>query len=1737
MITRKISLILGILALIAWTPLANGTTASPQRYVFNRMDLPTSSQPVSVVTGDFNGDGKPDIAVIHQNSSYICVFLANPDSTFGPCLSTTITSTATIGPSSLVAADFNGDGKLDLAFVNGNSTVGVLLGNGDGTFAAEMDFAVPSGAVSLATGDLNGDGRPDLVVGAQGGLAAYLGNGDGTFTNSWNLAHTCISPTVCVQVLLGDFNGDGKLDLAFTNPSAAGDVVVDLGNGDGTFQNVFVGTNTNHQASGITAADLNGDGKLDLVTADLDGSVSVLLGNGDGSFSVTSYPLGGNCAPCGVPSSVVVADFNGDGKPDVAVTYSAVDPSGILVLINGGGGALGTPVKYPAGLNSYALALADFNQDGLTDLVVANQGSSSLSILIGDSGGTFLNKTPLALPSQGTSLAVGDFNGDGLPDLVVSSNSLSAFLGNPDGSFRSSYSVSFGPSSPTATVTGDFNNDGKLDVMLNFLVGVAVFLGNGDGTFSLAQAADSRVGSTAGLAVGDFNGDGKLDRAIVNAAANSVTIQLGNGDGTFQAPVSYATAVNPSSIVVGDFNKDGNLDLAVVNNGSGTVSILLGNGDGTFQARQDFGPVGTAALTSSLAVADFNGDGNLDLAVATNTTNIAIFLGKGDGTFQAGQLYSVGTHDPSLVAAGDFYAEGKIDLAVAFSAADNFVLLRGNGDGTFQSPELDFPGWSTQGAVALAADNFGSAGGLGLAELFQPIGTSLSTNSVYVILNKPVISLFPASLVFQPQQIGMTSPPEIVTVYNPSSTELIISRIDKTGDFAETDTCTTAPVLPGGNCIITGSFTPTASGLRAGTFILTTNAGAGQQMIILSSTQESTLTSLSSSTNPSIYGQSITLTASVTPTQGGSAMGTVTFTDGGSPIGSGTLSSGSATLITASLSAGPHSLQAVYPANNGLIGSSSSVLTQTVNQGSTTIVVSCGSTGIGPHLGTFIDERILCSAVVNPILPAVGIPTGTVNFFDGGTSIGYGQLDSTAPPGAAGPASIGVGFSTAGTHLITAQYVGDTNFAGSTTSSAYSLVVSTIRTTLTITCASTASQPIVGQPVQCSALATPSSSGPGFPTGIVTFFDGGISIGTAPLNNTNPAGGPAVFNTPPFLSAGQHLITAQYAGDSNYGGSSTTSATTVPVLKDSVSLGALNTSLNPSFAGNSITFSTPLTVFIPAGASSLPQITGSVTFSDGPNVLGSVPVGPATPVVNGSLLISFTASFGPGQHPISASYSGDSNYLASSPTSLTQFVNKISTTITLASTGSNASLLGQPVTLTATVGPQGGPLSPTSNVSFFDGATLLGTVPLTGASATFIANGLSVGSHSFTASYGGDANFNASGPSAPPLAWTVTNPATTTLLASSPNPSVYGQLVTFTATVTSSAGTPGGPVTFFDGATLLGSGTLSTTGVATFSVPFLSAGTHTITASYAAKGNYLGSTSSTVLEVVTPAPLKVTANSTSRLYGQSNPAFTGTISGIQNGDNITAAYSTSATPVSPVGTYSIVPTLADPTNKLGNYTVTINNGTLTINPAVLTITANNSTKVLNAPNPTFTVSYRGFVNGDTSNVLTTMPACTTTATTTSPVGTYPITCSGAAATNYTFSYVSGTLTITYQAGGMCDGDVNHQILQPINADGTSVWKQGRTIPAKFRVCDSNGASVAAPGTVANFALVQIIAGTVTSVDETVSSTNSDTAFRWDPTGQQWIFNISTSNLSAGHTYVYAITLNDGSVIMFQFGLR
>ncbi|GEM_PF-6058861 len=377
--------------------------------------------------------------------------------------------------------------------------------------------------------------------------------------------------------------------------------------------------------------------------------------------------------------------------------------------------------------------------------------------------------------------------------------------------------------------------------------------------------------------------------------------------------------------------------------------------------------------------------------------------------------------------------------------------------------------------------------------------------------------------------------------------------------------------------------------------------------------------------------------------------------------------------------------------------------------------------------------------------------------------------------------------------------------------------------------------------------------------------------------------------------------------------------------------------------------------------------------------------------------------------------------------------------------------------------------------------------------------------------------------------------ATSTSISLTPATTIpYGTAATAMVTVSPTSGDVAGNVTVsVDGGAAI---TMALSGgSASFNLGVLGAGNHLLAANFAAQGSLLGSSASGTLTVAR-APLTITASNRSKTYGQTvtlaGTEFT--TSGLVNADNVASVALTSAgaaASASVAGSpYPITPSAAVGAG-LGNYNITYVNGALTVSPALLTITAGNATKILDAPNPSpLPWMPMGFVSGENASALTANPTCSATATTASPVGTYPITCYGAAAANYTFTYVAGTLKILYATA------IGHVIQPPINADGSSVYKQGRTVPAKFDVYDANGVAIGTPGVVSSFLLTTIMSGTTTtSVEDVVDSNNPDTAFRWD--GQEWIFNITTGNLAAGNTYIYTITLNDGSTIVFQYGLR
>jgi hypothetical protein len=338
------------------------------------------------------------------------------------------------------------------------------------------------------------------------------------------------------------------------------------------------------------------------------------------------------------------------------------------------------------GPQTWGVAVGDFNNDGVADVVTAGVGDGLLSVLIGNGNGTFKPRTTLAAPvgSDPSTVVVADFNRDGKQDLAVvngfgGTETLSIFLGNGDGTFQSEVTYNAGLD-PKGLAVGDFNGDGFADLVAVDAQNnsINVMLGNGDGTFQPYVAYPVGNLPYSGV-LGDFDQDGNLDVAVNNSDDGTVGVLFGNGDGTFNPQVTFAVGIAPRTLAVGDFNGDGFVDLAVTNYGSNTVTVLLGASDksGNFTVQTPALAVGTNP--AGIAVADFNGDGFADLVVTNSGANSAsILLGKGDGTFQA-QVAFTGNigNSPYAVAVGDFNGDGLLDLAIANYTDQSASVLLG----------------------------------------------------------------------------------------------------------------------------------------------------------------------------------------------------------------------------------------------------------------------------------------------------------------------------------------------------------------------------------------------------------------------------------------------------------------------------------------------------------------------------------------------------------------------------------------------------------------------------------------------------------------------------------------------------------------------------------------------------------------------------------------------------------------------------------------------------------------------------------------------------------------------------------------------------------------------------------------------------------------------------------------------------------------------------------------------------
>ena len=648
-------------------------------------------EPASVVMGDLNEDGNPDLVTANRLADTVSVFLGEGDGRF------TVTQYP-VGdlPSDIEMADFDGDGHLDVVVSNsGDNSLSLFFGSGGGNLGDGILWSLPSSPRDLAVGDFDGDGNPDiaaiLVSDDGNSLAIFSYQGDGSFEVLFE-SPAGISPRA---LTVADVNRDGHLDLLVGN---LGSIDVYLFEEDEAFQ--LVSTLVPIRTDSLAVADFDGDGLVDIAACERGSPYFlVAIGEGDGNFDVLSLQSLDRTL-----QYLLAGDFNTDTRIDLAL----VDAEGTILSLTGhGDGSFEThiPPGPSASSGSAAGIVGDVNSDGHLDVVTVN--TYDVSIIFGDGTGVFPSRQSHPAGLSPSRVRPADLNNDGWPDLLVANWSggyVSIFLNDRTGNFVEMGRYPIGPYMG-AVAAGDFNGDGHADFVAvdRFSGEVAVFQNIGGGQF----VSDSRFAVGQGpsdVIAADFNGDGHLDLAVCNQGSNDVSILLGLGDNTFQARGRFTVGSNPFSLAVSDFNDDGRMDLISANWDSDDVSILLGNGDGTFQTELRY-TMGDGSR--SVAAGDFNGDGFVDIATGNRQNHsVSVRLGNGDGTFGTESRYSVGNFVSHLTVA-DFDGDGRLDIATTNSGSNDVAILFGNGDGTFL-PEVRFTaGDSPEALVAVDVDRNG----------------------------------------------------------------------------------------------------------------------------------------------------------------------------------------------------------------------------------------------------------------------------------------------------------------------------------------------------------------------------------------------------------------------------------------------------------------------------------------------------------------------------------------------------------------------------------------------------------------------------------------------------------------------------------------------------------------------------------------------------------------------------------------------------------------------------------------------------------------------------------------------------------------------------------------------------------------------------------------------------------------------------------------------------------------------
>jgi hypothetical protein len=703
----------------------------------------------------------------------------------GNARTTTFVSSSKV-TASITAADIATAGTASVTVSNpapgggsSNPAYFQIIKNGYTVAFGKIDYATDLSPEDVATADLNRDGHADLVVATgNNSVSVLLGKGDGTFPTHVEYP----VPGHPIAIVTGDFNGDGKVDVA-TVDEYQSEISVLLGNGDGTLQAHVEYLTGNHPVA-LAVADVNGDGKLDIIVADLnDNKVAVLLGNGDGTFKAhVDYATGNG------PSGVAIGDFNGDGK---------------------------------------------------LDLVVANNTDGTAAILLGNGDGTF--QGPVAFPTATlpNSVVVGDLNGDGKLDLAVgtSNKAVSVLLGNGDGTFQNHKEYTIGANA-VIVAAADLNSDGKLDLIS------ANLNDNTDGTFK-GESVYPTGGGPSGVAVGDFNGNGKLDIAVTASTANTVSVLTDNAISLTPSILAYGTqtsgpayAVTKTSTLknngttaytlgaiafVGAYSTDFTQTNTCTSVAAGKTCIIS----------VKFSPTASEAANAQLTITDSTG--SVIAIQMVGTGNIPIYLAPRTMNFTGYQLIgtkSAGRTDTFTNKSGVNIYFTLIDLEGVNQNEFSFTSTCAGGDFNYTVPLL--PGASCTSTVYFSPTQ---SGGANTTQVYYG-NLTLAKQGLLIQANATAVKVTPTTITFPTTKVGTTSAAINVTFQNAGSTALSISSKSWSGqnDFTlATDTCGLS-VAANSSCTLGITFTPSGVGTFTATLSIGDPDPTGPQQITVTGT-------------------------------------------------------------------------------------------------------------------------------------------------------------------------------------------------------------------------------------------------------------------------------------------------------------------------------------------------------------------------------------------------------------------------------------------------------------------------------------------------------------------------------------------------------------------------------------------------------------------------------------------------------------------------------------------------------------------------------------------------------------------------------------------------------------------------------------------------------------------------------------------------------------------------------------